>query len=67
MRWILPLPLLLIAGAVALLPLARLVRRNGEGVGLTFEHVRIMQRALKAADGAADVVVDALAAQTKHE
>ena len=44
-----------------------LVRRNGAGAGLPFEHVRVVQRALTAADGATDVVVDALAAQTKHE
>jgi hypothetical protein len=44
-----------------------LVRRNGNGAGLAFEHVRVVQRALKAADGAADVVVDALAPETKHE
>ena len=44
-----------------------LVRRNGQGAGLIFEHVRVVQRALTAADGATDVVVDALAAQTKHE
>jgi hypothetical protein len=44
-----------------------LVRHNGDGGGLTYAHVRVVQRALTAADGAAEVVVDALDAQAKHE
>ena len=44
-----------------------LARRSGDGAGLPFAHVRVVQRALKAAGGAADVVVDALDAETKPE
>jgi hypothetical protein len=44
-----------------------LVRRNGAGAHLEYAHARVVQRALTAADGAAEVVVDALDVQTKQE